>query len=125
MPKRPATPLAQHDLALFLSQGSDFALEMAALEVLRSLGLDTEHAAVYVDPITSRIRAYDIRARWIQERRSIRLAVECKNLQRTAPLLVHATPRLQSEAYHRRVSLDRSQVNLGVRQRQEVRGRNG
>ena len=72
---------------------------MAALAELRSLGFDATHAATYVDPATSKMRAYDIRARWFGAGRSIRLAVECKNLKPSAPLLVHATPRAMSESF--------------------------
>ena len=87
-------------MAEFIAAESDFALEMSALKVLRTLGFQAEHAAAYVDPVTSRMRAYDIRARLVSESRSLRLAVECKNLRPSAPLLVHTTPRLASEAYH-------------------------
>jgi len=100
MPRRIAQPLSQPDLVDFLAQGSDFAFEMASLAILRSLNLESEHAGAYVDPITNRIRSYDIRARWFGPNRSIRFAVECKNLRSTAPLVIHATPRLESEAYH-------------------------
>lgn len=100
MPKRTSHPLSKSDLVQFLSQGSDFAFEMASLALLRSLDLESEHAAAYVDPITNRIRSYDIRSRWVAKNRSVRFAVECKNLTNTAPLVIHATPRLESEAYH-------------------------
>jgi hypothetical protein len=73
---------------------------MGSLAILRSLNLESEHAAAYVDPVTNRIRSYDIRSRWFDRNRSIRFAVECKNLTNTAPLVIHATPRLESEAYH-------------------------
>lgn len=99
MSARSLAPLTPQELAEFLT-GSDFGLEMAALNVIRSLGIEAEHAAVYTDPVTGKLRAYDIRARWNQALRWIRFAVECKNLSAGSPLLVHATPRLESEAYH-------------------------
>ena len=100
MASNPSNPLTASDLTDFIAAESAFALEMAALQALRTLGFDAEHAAAYVDPVTTKIRAYDIRARLVNAARSFRLAVECKNLQRTSPLLVHATPRLPTEAYH-------------------------
>lgn len=100
MSRKNTSPLSQQDLLDFLRKDSDFGFEMATLNVLRLVGLDAEHAAVYVDPVTNRIRSYDMRARWTAEGRSLRFAVECKNLRSHAPLLIHATPRLESEAYH-------------------------
>lgn len=100
MARKRTLPLQQTDLAEFLAQESDFGFEMETLATLRSIGLSAEHAAVYADPITGRLRAYDIRARWHGEGRSLRLAIECKHLRPNAPLLIHATPRLQTEAYH-------------------------
>jgi YD repeat-containing protein len=92
--------LTQADLAQYVAQEADFAFEMAALHAIRDAGFDAEHAAAYKDPVTGRIRAYDIRARWSSPTEAYRFAVECKNLRPHAPLLVHATPRLESEAYH-------------------------
>jgi len=97
---KPETPLTEAELRAFASESSDFAFEMAVLRVLRGAELESEHAATYTDPITSRIRAYDIRSRHVRPSRAVRLAVECKNLQAHNPLLVHATPRQLSEAYH-------------------------
>jgi len=107
-PRTPPAPLSNSDLSEFLSQSSDFALEMATLNELRALGLSCEHAATYIDPITKKIRAYDIRGRWTGPNRVIRFAVECKNLRRAAPLLVHATPRAQAEAYHTVIARQRT-----------------
>jgi hypothetical protein len=98
--RRQETPLNKYDLATFARESSDFAFEMEVLRALRAAGLDCEHAATYTDPITSRLRAYDIRARHILPSQTVRLAVECKNLKSYSPLLVHATPRRPSEAYH-------------------------
>lgn len=100
MARKPPVALTQADLAHYVSQEADFAFEMAVLHAIRGTGFEAEHAAAYKDPITGRIRAFDIRARWSSDSRAFRFAVECKNLRSHAPLLVHATPRLESEAYH-------------------------
>lgn len=100
MAKYNPPPLTQSDLSNFVSESSDFAFEMSTLALLRSLDLDADHASTYVDPLTSRLRSYDIRARWNDEGKSIRFSVECKHLRNTAPLLIHATPRLEAEAFH-------------------------
>lgn len=100
MPQLPIPPLTELDLAAFLATNSDFGFEMATLRVVRSLGLLAEHAAVYTDPVTNKLRAYDIRARGDYGVRQFRFAIESKNLNPASPLLVRATPRLESEAYH-------------------------
>lgn len=100
MPSRSTPPLTQAELADYRASCSDFGLEMATLRVIRSLGFEAEHAAAYSDPVTNKLRAYDIRARWNAGPRWMRLAIECKSLSGASPLLVHATPRLASEAYH-------------------------
>lgn len=100
MKKRSTEPLTQPDLEQFLSRTSDFAFEMATLSELRKLDFVCEHAATYTDPVTEKIRAYDVRARRITGQRQVRLAVECKNIGPQSPLVVHATPRLAAEAYH-------------------------
>jgi hypothetical protein len=64
------------------------------------MGIVAEHAGSYVDPVTGRLRAYDVRAHWNDGIRTLRLAIECKSLEASAPLLIYATPRLPSEAYH-------------------------
>jgi hypothetical protein len=93
-------PLTQADVERFVAQSSDFGFEMAALAILRKVGFQAEHAATYTDPITNRIRAYDMRAHWASSALAIHLAVECKNLRPSSPLVVHATPRQFTEAYH-------------------------
>jgi hypothetical protein len=109
-------PLTETDITQFIEGESGFSLEMAALRVLRSLQMDSEHAAVYVDPTTGKMRAFDIRARLITEPIAVRLAVECKRIRQTAPLLVHATPRRSSEAFYSIVR----RKNLGGSLRQYV-----
>ncbi len=64
------------------------------------MGAECEHAGTYVDPITEKIRGFDVRALASVDDCTLRLAVECKNLRPEAPLLIHATPRTDSEAYH-------------------------
>lgn len=100
MPLKLLIPLTEVDVSQFVSQEANFAFEMAALSAVRDAGFDAEHAASYKDPVTGKLRAFDIRARWSGDSRSLRFAVECKNLRAHAPLLVHATPRTAQEATH-------------------------
>ena len=73
---------------------------MTALASIRAAGFEADHAATYKDPISGKLRAFDIRARWSGNSRSLRFAVECKNLRANAPLLIHATPRTPLESTH-------------------------
>jgi hypothetical protein len=73
---------------------------MQALSALNGQGYGCRHSATFVDPITSKIREFDIRARRRADGIGIQLAVECKNLTLDSPLLVHRTPRGPHESNH-------------------------
>lgn len=100
MKRKDAPPLTPEDLAEFVAQKSDFRFEMDVLRQLRTEGFDANHAATYVDPLSNKIRAYDFRARWSSGSLVLRLAVECKNLSASSPVLVYATPREEVESFH-------------------------
>jgi len=88
------------ELKDFLSNESDFAFEMRVLHKLRTLEFECEHGGTYEDPITQKRRQFDIRAKLVREIYDLRLAVECKNLRESSPLLVHAVKRRVDEAFH-------------------------
>lgn len=94
------TPITQSDLQKFVEDDSDFAFEMRVLEQLRALGFQCEHSGTYRDPVTDKIRQFDIRAWKDHGTATLALAVECKNLRRSRPLLISAVPRTQGEAFH-------------------------
>lgn len=99
-PKKPLT-ITKTDITEFLSNESDFAFEMRVLHKLRvGVELNCEHGGTYIDPITQKARQFDIRARGEASPFSLRLAVECKNLRDTSPLLLHAVERTSEEAFH-------------------------
>lgn len=100
--------LTKAQLVEFIGNSSNFAFEMSTLRLLRSAGFDAAHGATYVDSVTKKIRAYDFRAQWAAQDFGLRLAVECKSLHESAPLLIHATPRLESESYHCLVKREKS-----------------
>jgi hypothetical protein len=54
-------------------------------------------------PITKRIRQFDIRAIRRQTNCGLTLAVECKNIRRSFPLLVTAVPRRKVESFHQMI----------------------
>jgi len=93
------------DIDRALSQKSDFAFEMAVLAKLDGFSVDrfthrVEHSGTYTDPITSKVRQYDIRYRGRIAGTRFSLAIECKNVRPECPLVVHAVPRRPSEAFH-------------------------
>jgi hypothetical protein len=93
-------PITAADLAEYVNRGSDFAFEMQVLTRLRTLGFDCSHSGSYRDPVTEKIRQFDIRAIKNQDSYTLTLAVECKNLRSNLPLLLSAVPRVAAEAFH-------------------------
>lgn len=94
-------PINKGDIREYLKQTSDFEFEMSVLRRLVDLGFQCDHAGTYQDPVTDKIRAYEFRAhRVIANNRRLHLAVECKNIRASNPLLVYATPRTEDEAFN-------------------------
>lgn len=98
--KKTDAPIKEADLQEFLETQADFTFEMRVLKALRDLGFECEHGGTYRDPITEKVRQFDIRAQRDLGAFHIRLAVECKNLRPARPLLLHTVARRESEAYH-------------------------
>ena len=96
------------DLRDYLNSESDFGFEIRVIKQLQKVG-DVVHGGTYMDAITGKPRQFDIRVTISNDRRVIRLAVECKNLKTTFPLLVSCLPRRDDEAFqHVAVSIDLS-----------------
>jgi hypothetical protein len=102
---RPRVPITQSDLQRFVENDSDFAFEMQVLAQLRTLGFHSEHSGTYRDPVTDKVRQFDIRAWKDHGTSTLVLAVECKNLHQSRPLLISAVPRTPVEAFHDRILL--------------------
>ena len=96
--------IKKKDIENYLATFSDFAFELKALKILSSLGLACSHAGTYTDPISGKIREYDIRGnyeRFVKNRFFVRqhFAVECKNLNSFFPLVVHCVKRNRIESF--------------------------
>ncbi len=100
MAKLRSDPITQTDLDDFLKSEADFAFEMRTLSLLEKLGFRCDHGGTYTDPVTGKLREFDIRARMGRGLCRLALAVECKNLRTNFPLLTHAVPRKETEALH-------------------------
>jgi len=88
------------DLKDFVANNSDFDFEMKVLAKLRSLDFECEHSGTYQDPVTDKVRQFDIRAMKTQGPCTLALAVECKNIRPNHPLLLSAVPRTITESAH-------------------------
>jgi len=108
-------PITKKDINDYLAKRSDFAFEIKTLKLLTRLKCRCRHAGTYTDPITNKIREYDIRAR--KTRRiselltfNLMLAIECKNLKDSYPLVVHCMPRARHEAIEEMIFCSRNEV---------------
>ena len=100
-PHSPPVDITQADLEKYLATADDFRLEMQVFRTCKQNTLHAEHSGTYTDPVTQKDRQFDVRA----ESRgvagcNIRLAIECKNLKPSSPLLISRTPREAHEAFH-------------------------
>jgi hypothetical protein len=100
MPKLRDKPIDATDLREYLSTQDSFDLELFVYRTGRSAGLQLTHGGSYEDPVTKKARQYDIRAFSERENKRIDLAIECKSLNPSYPLLVSRIPRSNEESYH-------------------------
>lgn len=88
------------DLAAFAANDSDFAFELRVLRQLRDLGFHCEHSGTYEDPVSGKLRQFDLRANKRLAGVRLALAAECKNVRPHHPLLLSAVPRTEAESFH-------------------------
>lgn len=100
MAKLSSKTIREADFEEYLKTSSDFAFELTVLKSLVDQGFECEHGGSYRDPITKKIRQFDIRASTSRDQLRVSLAVECKNLHDNYPLLVSCVPRRESESFH-------------------------
>lgn len=100
-PEKPeASVIAAQDLRAYIDAQDDFAFEREVYHKAQGLGMCAEHAGLYEDPITYKPRQFDIRATKTVADQMIALALECKGLSATYPLLVSCVPRSRAESIH-------------------------
>ena len=85
MAKLKANPITGADLTTFLNTDSDFAFEMKVLRWLENNGFCCRHSGTYRDPVTGKLRQFDIRSEITSGTGTLALAVECKNLRQNGP----------------------------------------
>jgi hypothetical protein len=100
MAKLKTDPIKIGDMTEYLSGQDDFRLEIAVLRSFKSRELTVLHGGTYEDPVTKLPRQFDIRGTIRKNGRSVHLAIECKNLKESFPLLVSTLPRTNEESFH-------------------------
>jgi hypothetical protein len=94
------TDISQRDIEEFLETQDDFALEMFVYRVASEIGANPRHGGTYTDPVTLKPRQFDVRVNFERSNHRISLAIECKALRKSFPLLVSRIPRTADESYH-------------------------
>ena len=89
------------DIEEYLATQSDFDLELFVYRSVQEHGMTASHGGSYYDPLTGKNRQFDVRAyMYVPEHRGIFLAIECKSLSKTFPLIVSRVRRPADDAYH-------------------------
>lgn len=102
MAKLKTDPITEQDMNDFIATSSDFGFEMEVLQWFRTAAFKCQHSATYRDPITGKLRQFDIRVEYTSPSgtHTLAFAVECKNLRPNFPLLISTVPRTPPEAFY-------------------------
>jgi hypothetical protein len=92
--------IAAADMRNYLATQDDLRLELAALKACTGRGWRTRHGGFYSDPLTKKMRQFDIRAYSENGDMRVYLPIECKALSTSFPLLVSRMPRIEDESFH-------------------------
>ena len=84
----------------YLSKHDDFALELRCAKAIKERNWEFMHGGTYEDPVTKKTRQFDIRAFRLNAHTQISLAIECKAIRPSYPLVVSRYPRTKEESYH-------------------------
>lgn len=98
--RQPTDSITKEHLEEFIATQDDFALELYAYSLATDLGFSSRHAGSYMDPVTGKARQFDVQSSLeCGENFHIYLAIECKALRPSYPLLVSQIPRIRAESY--------------------------
>lgn len=98
--RQPTDSITREHLEEFIATQDDFALELYAYSLARDLGFSAMHAGSYTDPVTGKARQFDVQANIdCGDDFHVYLAIECKALRPSYPLLVSQIPRINAESY--------------------------
>jgi hypothetical protein len=89
------------DIRSVVTKEDDFGHEMRVGRLIRSVpGMETKHGGTYTDPVTQKPRQFDYRCALTKGSTRLSLAIECKNLSPSVPLVMCGTIRQETEAFH-------------------------
>lgn len=93
--------ISASDIRSVVTKEDDFGHEMRVGHVIRSCSAaDVQHGGTYTDAVTQKPRQFDYRC-WLRKGQTmLSLAVECKNLSPSVPLVVCGTARPDGESFH-------------------------
>lgn len=104
-------PISESDITTYLKTTFDFSFELSVLEMLRNHNIDCQHGGTYEDPVTKKMRQYDIRALKKVgnfDRIKVSMAIECKKIREEYPIIISSVPRVKAESYHQIAIYDKS-----------------
>ena len=94
-------PISPSDIKNLVLKEDDFGHEMRVGKLIRNIpNINTQHGGTYIDSVSGKPRQFDFRCSLQKNSAEINLAVECKNLNTSAPLVVCGTKRQKDEAFH-------------------------
>lgn len=93
-PQQSPVTITSTEIEKWVDADSDFGFELQVFSSLMLHCSKCEHAGTYKDPVTKKLRQFDIRCYIRGPRCMANLAVECKNLTDSFPLVVQCVPRL-------------------------------
>src|SRR5436309_342505 len=94
-------PISPSDIRNVVAKEDDFGHEMRVGHVIRVCpAIQVQHGGTYTDSVTQKPRQFDFRCWLRKEGESLSLAIECKNLSPSVPLVVCGIRRREDEAFH-------------------------
>ncbi|HWN94052.1 MAG TPA: hypothetical protein VNT99_03380 [Methylomirabilota bacterium] len=89
------------DIRSVVTKEDDFGHEMRIGQLIRGVpGIQMKHGGTYTDPVTQKPRQFDYRCALTKGSARLALAIECKNLSPSVPLVMCGTKRQEAEAFH-------------------------
>jgi hypothetical protein len=101
------------DIENHLNSRDNFDLELSVYRHLRERGVPAVHGGSYADPQKGVVRQFDVRGTVIMngETCAVSMAIECKSLSDTFPLVILRVPRDSTESYHQVLVTNIGNVN--------------
>lgn len=100
MAKLASQAITESDVREYLAMQDDLGLEMRCVKACRTKGWSVKHGGTYTDPVSKKMRQFDLRVQRDHNDQRIYLAIECKALNNSFPLVVSRLPRVKAESFH-------------------------